>query len=187
MKHAYTYIGHYHYFEKQYWSKEVIRNGKDFEMVGVDKLSECISTEIDSDFSNLIEKFFNSINGNDVGKITYGLPKNNKRPLYHMKSGNIYRLNYEIEKDLVKISTLKLELALENTKEKKIIVNPEMGKNYYLDRDRVNLERHILSTINHAYPNNSQGIPIASFINIMKSLDYKTAYHVDANKNKIEI
>ena len=192
---TYTYIGHYHYFEKHYYSDEVIRkgkqhvfyNGKNFEMLAIDKLSECLSSEIHSDFSNLVDEFFKSTNGNDIGKITYGIPKNNNKPLYYMNSGQLYKLDYKVINDMVNTDSMKLELAKENTRNKKITNDPEMQSRWYNDNRRASFEHHIISQVRHYSADNSKEVPIDKFIEVMKNMDYKTAYHVDAQKTKIEI
>ncbi len=192
---TYTYIGYYTYFEPHYWNSEVTRkgkqhvfyNGKNFEMVAIEKLSECVSSEMHSDFSKLVDDFFKSKQGNDIGKITYGVPKNNGKPLYLWNSGELYRLNYKVENGLVSTKQIKLDLGTENTKDKKIVRNPSMDDRWYYDHRRESLERHVISTLNHYCSDNSYQVPIDKFIEVIKSLDYKSAYHVDAQKKKIEI
>jgi hypothetical protein len=193
---TYVYLGHYNYFETYYYSsnyppirkgkQHVFYDGKNFVMLNVDKLSECISSEMNSEFSNLTEQFFKSDNGKDIGKITYGVPKSNQDHFYKSSSGYLYMIKFGIKDNMVQLNSIDYHFCKEDVRNKKIVIDNDSYGRHYLGRVIQN-EKYEIINISEQKTANNKEIPIAQFVEILKSLKYNSAYYVDENKKKTEI
>lgn len=189
---TYTYIGHYNYFEKQYWNRKIIPkgkqrvffDGKEYVMLTADKLSECVSSELNQNFATLVEKFFESVNGQDIGKFTYGVPKNNKTYFFKKSNGEIHKISFKVADDKVNIGSIIFKSCSE-VQQKNTILECEdqyYMRHYFRSEEGGKIQSYCKEEKIH--PNE---MPIEKFIEMLKKLDYKTAYYVGADKNKVEI